>query len=90
MRMGSPLNQKKTLAAQLRLRPFCSAKLAVVGRYLQKGIRAIQIARYEDPAVKLAGIAELIRGAAAPDVSDSHGDHDYAMITVHTIWEELK
>ena len=35
MRDGESLNQKKPWPLSSALRPFCSAKLAVVGRYLQ-------------------------------------------------------
>ena len=38
MRDGESLNQKKPWPLSSALRPFCSAKLAVVGRYLHFGI----------------------------------------------------
>lgn len=39
MRDGESLNQKKPWPLSSALRPFCSAKLAVVGRYLQRDLR---------------------------------------------------
>lgn len=41
MRDGESLNQKKPWPLSSALRPFCSAKLAVVGRYLQVDLREL-------------------------------------------------
>ena len=75
MRDRESLNQKEPWPFSFALRPFCSAKPAVVGRYLHQEKLAEKIEcstifiSYIERGVKSPGLDNLIRLANALDVS---------------------
>lgn len=79
MRDRESLNQKEPWPFSFALRPFCSAKPAVVGRYLQAGYSQEKLAEiiecstifisYIERGVKSPGLDKLMKIANALDVS---------------------
>ena len=69
MRDGESLNQKKSWPLSSALRPFCSAKPAVVGRYLQKILTNIMNCKIKCWILTFFGVI-ILSSCSRNDTSD--------------------